>query len=98
MPQNTPSKQNLVSHIQRALTAGEFEIPSASKPVIPPETFRLPVRGCDPHFGCTRGFYYNLEKRGLIRLIRLRDRGKQRGITLVPYDDMKRLIEEAKAQ
>ncbi len=64
----------------------------------PPETFRLPKNGVDQHFGCTRSFYYNLEKRGLIRLIRLRDQGKVRGITLVPYAEMKRFVEEAKAE
>jgi len=66
-------------------------------PAIAPETFRLPTIGVDKHFGCTRSFYYNLEKRGLIRLIRIRDRGKLRGITLVPYDEMKKIVEEAKA-
>jgi len=51
-----------------------------------PEFFRLPIRGSDPHFGLTRPFYYAAEKRGDIRLVRLRERGKLRGITLVPYD------------
>jgi hypothetical protein len=61
-----------------------------------PETFRLPKNGVDPHFGLTRPFYYELEKQGRLRLIRLKKRGRQRGITLVPYDDVKRLIEEAR--
>jgi hypothetical protein len=59
-----------------------------------PETFRMPKRGGDPYFGLTRGFYYNLEKRNLIRLIRIRDRGKIRGIVLIPYDAVKKLIME----
>jgi hypothetical protein len=51
-----------------------------------PETFRLPSRGGDPYFGFTRSFYYQGEERGYWPLIRIRDRGKQRGITLVPFD------------
>ena len=96
-PKNTPSDKALISTIHRALTSGGLEIPGPSKTVIPPETFRLPVRGVDQHFGLTRGFYYGLEKAGRIRLIRIRQRGKMRGITLVPYDAVKKLIEEAKA-
>jgi hypothetical protein len=51
-----------------------------------PEFFRLPTRGPDPYFGLTRPAYYRLEERGDIRLVRIRERGKLRGITLVPYD------------
>jgi hypothetical protein len=53
-----------------------------------PEFFRLPsVRG-DPHFGFTRSFYYEEENRGYWKLARIRERGKLRGITLVPYDSV----------
>jgi hypothetical protein len=51
-----------------------------------PETFRLPKSGGDPFFGFSRSFYYEGEQRGYWRLIRIRERGKLRGITLVPYD------------
>lgn len=51
-----------------------------------PEFFRLPARGPDPHFGLTRSFYYTAEEKGYFKLVRLRDRGKLRGIVLVPYD------------
>ncbi len=51
-----------------------------------PEFFRLPVRGGDPYYGLTRSFYYEGEKRGYWRLVRLRDRGRQRGVTLVSFD------------
>jgi hypothetical protein len=51
-----------------------------------PETFRLPKVGGDPFFGFGRSFYYEGEKRGYWRLIRIRERGKQRGVTLVPLD------------
>lgn len=61
-----------------------------------PETFRLPIKGGDPYFGLTRGWYYAAEKDGLIRLVRLRKRGNRRGVTLVPYDDVAALIAAAK--
>jgi hypothetical protein len=51
-----------------------------------PEFFRLPKSGGDPYFGLGRSYYYEGEKRGYWRLVRLRGRGKLRGITLVPFD------------
>ena len=52
-----------------------------------PEFYRLPKgSGGDPFFGLTRTFYYEGEARGYWRLARIRDRGKLRGVTLVPYD------------
>ena len=51
-----------------------------------PETFRLPKGGGDPHFGFGRSFYYRGEQLGYWRLLRIRERGKLRGVTLVPYD------------
>ena len=55
--------------------------------IIKPETFRLPKTGQrDPFFGLPRTTYYDLEKSGTIRLIRLRKRGNVQGITLVPFD------------
>ena len=44
--------------------------------------------GGDPFFGFTRTFYYNGEELGYWRLIRIKERGKQRGVTLVPYDQV----------
>jgi len=52
----------------------------------PPEFFRLPKSGGDPHFGLGRSYYYEGEKLGYWKLVRIRQRGKQRGVTLVPYD------------
>ena len=52
----------------------------------PPEFFRLPKCGGDPYFGLGRSYYYEGEKQGYWRLIRIRQRGKLRGVTLVPYD------------
>ena len=57
-----------------------------------PEFFRLPKRGGDPYFGLTRPWYYQAEQRGDLRLVRIRERGKARGITLVPYDETAALI------
>jgi hypothetical protein len=51
-----------------------------------PEFFRLPKLGGDPYFGITRSLYYEGEIRGYWKLVRIRERGKLRGITLVPYD------------
>ena len=58
-----------------------------SAPLLRPEFFRLPHGGGgDPYFGFTRTFYYEGEKRGWWKLARIRERGKLRGVTLVPYD------------
>ena len=66
-----------------AITVAPKEVASyASRP----ETFRLPKLGGDPFFGFGRSYYYEGEKRGYWRLIRIRERGKLRGVTLVPYD------------
>jgi hypothetical protein len=51
-----------------------------------PEFFRLPKSGGDLHFGLGRSYYYEGEHRGYWRLVRIRERGKLRGVTLVPYD------------
>lgn len=51
-----------------------------------PEFFRLPKSGGDPYFGLGRSYYYEGEKQGYWRLIRIRQRGKLRGVTLIPYD------------
>ena len=58
------------------------ERPSRSRP----EFFRLPKSGGEPYFGLGRSYYYEGEKQGYWTLIRIRQRGKLRGVTLVPYD------------
>ena len=40
----------------------------------------------DKYFGLSRSSYYAYEQLGYFRLLRIRERGKQRGVTLVPYD------------
>jgi hypothetical protein len=58
-----------------------------------PETFRLPKSGGgDPFFGFTRSYYYEGEARGYWKLVRIRERGKLRGVTLVPYDAVSAFI------
>jgi hypothetical protein len=59
---------------------------TAEATTIRPETFRLPKPGVsDPYFGFSRSFYYQAEARGWLKLIRIRDEGKERGVTLIPY-------------
>jgi hypothetical protein len=55
-----------------------------------PEFFRLPKAGQpDPFFGLPRSRFYELEEAGAIHLTRLHKDGKTRGITLVPYDQLR---------
>jgi hypothetical protein len=67
--------------------------PTPESSSLRPEFFRLPKPGLsDPFFGCSRSFYYALEARGLLRLVRIRDQGKERGVTLIPYADMAEFV------
>lgn len=61
-----------------------------------PEYFSLPKSGGDPWFNCTRSWYYAAEKAGLIRLVRIKQRGRIRGITRVPYDEVAKLFQAAR--
>jgi hypothetical protein len=71
----------------------------AQPAILPPLTFRLPRPGApDPHYGFSRTFYYELEKRGLIKLIRIKDKGKRTGVTLVPHKAVRDLIEREAAK
>ena len=54
-----------------------------------PHTIRLPAGGkTDPLFGCPRQKYLQLERDGVLKLIRLVPKGKRRGIVLIPVADM----------
>lgn len=76
------------------IVVGQHETSLAARP----EFYRLPKtinreerekgKACerDPFFGFSRTFYYEGEARGYWKLVRIRERGKQRGVTLVPYD------------
>ena len=59
-----------------------------------PITYRLPRVGeRDPHFGLSRAWYYNAEADGRLALIRLREKGKKRGATLIPSSAVLALLE-----
>jgi hypothetical protein len=61
-----------------------------------PEFFRLPRSGeRDPHFGLARSFYYAAETDGQLKLVRVKKRGNQRGVTLIPYAAVIALLNEA---
>ena len=60
-----------------------------------PEFFRLPPVGArDPFFNYSRSQYY-MESEGLIKLVRVRPRGKARGTVFVPYEQVAARIREA---
>jgi hypothetical protein len=60
-----------------------------------PYTFRLPKgRDLDPYFGLTRPWYFRAESQGRLKMLRLREKGKARGVTLIRTADILRLIEE----
>jgi hypothetical protein len=59
-----------------------------------PVTFRLPRTGeRDPIFGLSRSWYYSAESNGRLNLIRLREKGKARGTTLVSTEQILSLIQ-----
>ena len=61
-----------------------------------PETFRLPRQNeRDPYWNLSRAWYYEAEKAGLLKLIRLRKEGNLRGVTLVPFRAVAELIQRA---
>jgi hypothetical protein len=63
-----------------------------------PITFRLPkVGGRDPYFGLSRAWYYKAELDGRITLIRLCEKGKKRGTTLIPSSQVLALLGGAAA-
>ena len=67
--------------------------------ILPPFSFRLPKPGApDPHFGFSRSFYYALENRKIIKLIRVKQRGKKTGVTLVPYKPVRDFLEQEAAK
>jgi hypothetical protein len=67
--------------------------PSPATPI----AFRIPSAGArDPYFSLPRSKYYELENQGALKLIRLREKNKKRGTTLVPFADVLRVIEEAR--
>jgi hypothetical protein len=56
-------------------------------------TFRLPKPGQqDRFFGFSRSHYYNGEERGWWKLIRIREEGKERGVTLVSFEQIEGFV------
>jgi hypothetical protein len=49
---------------------------------------------CDPHFGFTRSYYYWLESKGILKLIRCTDEGKDKGVTLVRWLDVWKYVQK----
>jgi hypothetical protein len=84
LPNRTNHRHCLAAKPSHKEKKAQVSEPRATAP--PPEFFRLPPKGGDPHFGLTRSFYYAGESRGYWKLVRLRERGKIRGVTLVPFD------------
>ena len=75
-------------------THATIAAPAAIAPTrFTPEFFPMPQRGQDPYFGIGRSSYYDLEKRGLITLRRVRKPGNLRGRVLIPYNATAALIE-----
>ena len=67
---------------------------SADKPLVP-KYIRIPAEGkADPLFGCPRQKYLQLERDGVLKLIRLVPKGKRRGIVLIPVEQMQAHLEK----
>jgi hypothetical protein len=67
--------------------------PSPEAVALRPEFFRLPKPGeADRFYGFSRSFYYTGEKRGYWKLVRIRDQGRDRGVTLVPYRQVEAFV------
>src|SRR5215467_1347389 len=79
---------------QQTLTTDPLSEAAAASASQRPEFFRLPKprTGGDPYFHFTRSYYYEGEKNGWWRLVRLRQRGKRRGVTLIPCAEVERFI------
>jgi hypothetical protein len=74
--------------------SGTITTPTPEAVALRPETFRLPKPGSggDKFFGLSRAWYYNAEKNGWLRLIRIRAEGRERGVTLVPYRQVEAFV------
>jgi len=74
---------NKITHQQTTGTPSDGRPKLAELPI----TFRLPKAGQrDAHFELSRSWYYAAEADGRLALIRLREKGKKRGTTLVPTE------------
>ena len=83
---NIPAPHRTASPVTEAAPAGR------------PEFYRMPKTGGDPFFGLPRAAYYELERAGKLRFVRLRRPGATRGIVLIPYAAVRALVEAAAAE
>ena len=89
---NTPQQQDCGTE-KPALNAPKTIEAST---VVRPEFYSLPRAGGDPFFSLSRSWYYAAEKAGLLKLVRIRQRGRLRGVTRVAYDDVAKLFQDAR--
>jgi hypothetical protein len=61
--------------------------PTVTATAVRPEFFPIPQKGADSFFGLGRSSYYDLERRGLLRLVRVRKPGQVRGKVLIPFEE-----------
>jgi hypothetical protein len=111
LPQHRKANASLDSDVKRICSVGKLAdgLPEFTTTItnhetrkmstlnitIRPEYFRLPSKGVDPYFGLSRSYYYELDSTGQVLLVRLRNRGSQRGVVLVNYDAMSAFIAKA---
>ena len=76
------------------MSATTIRTPTPEAIALRPETFRLPKPGSggDKFFGFSRAWYYGAEKKGWLKLIRIRAEGRERGVTLVPYRQVEAFV------
>lgn len=60
--------------------------------------YRLPKAGGDPYFGLSRSHYYELERAGKLKLVRLRRPGATRGVVLISHAAVRAIVEAAASE
>ena len=81
---------NLMNHPSLAQrSAALTESSKAHLPLCAP----LKPKGGDPYFGLSRSYWYNLERKGYIVLMRLRMHGNRKGRVLLSMEDAIKAIE-----
>jgi hypothetical protein len=71
---------------------------STFSPVLTPEFLALPQRGPDAIFSLGRSSWYDLERRGLVRLVRIRKPGNRFGKVLIPVASARTALLRLSAQ
>lgn len=65
--------------------------------IIYPVLFRLPARGLDPYFACSRSAYYDLDRRGVLALVRMKKPGNERGAVFINFERARCYFEKVSA-